>query len=109
MSGIPEIGVHELKAMLDAGEPVCLLDVRQPWEFEIGHLAGSLLMPLPELAHRSDEIEAPDGALVVTICHHGVRSLDAAWLLARNGMRVASLAGGIDRWSVEIDPAIPRY
>src|SRR4051812_2372218 len=66
MSWTAEIGVHELRAMLDAGEPVCLLDVRQPWEFEIGHLAGSLLMPLPELAHRTDEIEAPVGALVVT-------------------------------------------
>jgi adenylyltransferase/sulfurtransferase len=57
-----------------------------------------------------DELEPPPGALVVTYCHHGVRSLNAAAILLRAGhARVASLAGGIDRWSIEIDPSVPRY
>ena len=106
---LQEIDVHQLKALLDAGDPVYLVDVRQPWEFAIGHLPGSLLVPLPELVQRAREVQPPEGALVVTICHHGVRSLDAAFLLSRIGLRVASLAGGIDHWSAEIDPAIPRY
>ena len=104
-----EIDVRQLKAMIDGGEPVYLLDVRQPWEFAIGHLAGSSLVPLPELVRRVREVQPPAGALVVTICHHGVRSLDAAFLLARAGLDVASLAGGIEQWSMQIDPAVPRY
>ena len=106
---VHEIDVHELKALLDSNAPVYLVDVRQPWEYEIGHLAGSLLLPLPELAGRAREVRPPPGAQVVTLCHHGVRSLDAARLLSRIGLTVASLAGGLDRWSVEIDPALPRY
>jgi adenylyltransferase/sulfurtransferase len=110
VSDIAQIGVHALKARLDAGAPVYLIDVRQPWEHELAALPGSVLVPLPELAHRLAEIVPPAGALVVAYCHHGVRSLQAAVLLARHGVPdVASLAGGIDRWSIEVDPRLPRY
>ena len=96
--------------MLQAGEPVYLVDVRQPWEHETARLADHVLIPLDELHERLDEIKAPDGALVVAYCHHGVRSLSAAAILEHAGhANVASLAGGIDRWSLEIDPKIPRY
>jgi adenylyltransferase/sulfurtransferase len=96
--------------MLSSGQSICLVDVRQPWEHELVHLPGDVLVPLDQLVDRADEIEPPPGALVVAYCHHGIRSLNAAALLERLGhARVASLAGGIDRWSIEIDPSLPRY
>lgn len=107
-----EISVRELKEKLDSGENLYLLDVREPGEFEICALEGSTLVPLGELMRRSDEIEPPEGALVVTICHHGVRSLQAAGILLHQlGMEneVVSLKGGIDAWSAIIDPSVPRY
>jgi adenylyltransferase/sulfurtransferase len=106
-----QISVDELARMLAAGEPVMLVDVRQPWEHQTAALSDSMLLPLPELEERWGEIEvAPPGALVVAYCHHGVRSLGAAAVLEANGLGpVASLAGGIDAWSRLIDPKVPRY
>ena len=104
---IRQIQVEELRRRLAAGEPTYLVDVRQPWEHELAALPASLLLPLPELAERLDEVAPPEGALVVVYCHHGVRSLSGASLLERHG--AVSLAGGIDAWSLRIDPAVPRY
>ncbi len=107
---VPQIGVHELSERLRAGERLCLVDVRQPWEHEIAALPGSVLIPLDELAQRADEVEPPAGATVVAYCHHGMRSLSAAVILARAGHAgVVSLRGGIDAWSREIDSTVPRY
>jgi rhodanese-related sulfurtransferase len=105
---IPQIQPADLKRMLDAGQPVLLLDVRQPEEHAFCALPGSVLIPLGELAGRVGEVN-PDGAAVVVYCHHGVRSLSGAAVLARAGVAAASLAGGIDRWSLTVDPAVPRY
>ena len=66
-------------------------------------------MPLPELPARLDEIEAPAGTLVVAYCHHGMRSLSAAVLLQQAGIPAVALRGGIDAWSLEVDPRVPRY
>jgi rhodanese-related sulfurtransferase len=105
-----EITPSTLRERLDRGEPTFLLDVRQPWEFALGSLPGSVLIPLHELPARLDEVTPPSGALLVTVCHHGVRSLQAAAFLARNGhTSVCSLAGGTDAWSREIDPSLARY
>lgn len=107
---VEQIQPHDLKAKLDAGEPVYLIDCRQPEEYGICRLPGSRLIPLGDLVTRAAEVEPPPGALVVVYCHHGVRSLTGAALLARAGHpHVASLAGGIDAWSQLIDPAVPRY
>lgn len=107
---IAQLTVQELAQKLQAGEPVYLLDVRQPEEHAIAALPGSMLIPLNELPRRLDEIEPPPDALVVVYCHHGIRSLRGAGLLAQQGFkRVASLAGGIDAWSREIDPRMPCY
>ncbi|KYF99239.1 thiamine biosynthesis protein ThiF [Sorangium cellulosum] len=107
---VQQISVKELFLKLKAGEPVVLLDVRTPGEHDIAALPGSTLIPLTELAERADEVEAPDGALIVAYCHHGVRSLSAAAILEKLGhARVASLQGGIDAWSVHIDESVPRY
>lgn len=85
-----------------------LVDVREEWEFEIGHLAGSICLPLAELATQAPRL--PSGQAIVLICHHGVRSLMAARLLAHQGFsHIYDLKGGIDLWSAEIDPAIRRY
>jgi rhodanese-related sulfurtransferase len=87
-----------------------LLDVRQAWEHELAALPDSLLIPLDELLARVGEISPAPDALVVVYCHHGVRSLHGAALLQAMGHRhVASLAGGIDAWSREVDARVPRY
>jgi rhodanese-related sulfurtransferase len=107
---VREITPATLAARLSGKEPVYLLDVRQPWEHEAAALPGSVLIPLNELAARAGEVKPPDGALVVAYCHHGIRSLRAAAFLERLGFaEVASLAGGIDAWSLEVDPSVPRY
>jgi rhodanese-related sulfurtransferase len=67
-----------------------------------------VLIPLGELAARVDEVQSGD-APVVVYCHHGVRSLSGAAILRRAGIEAVSLAGGIDRWSVAVDPNTPRY
>ena len=105
-----EIAPRELAARLRAGEPTYLVDVRQEWEHALVRLEPALLIPLGELEARWAEIAPPPDALVVTICHHGIRSLNAAAFLASVGRPgVVSLAGGIDAWASEIDPALPRY
>ena len=105
---IPPRPVADLMAK---GERIYLVDVRQPWENERAALASTdVLVPLDQLADRLDEITPPEGALVVTYCHHGIRSLNAAAILEHAGItNVVSLAGGTDRWSIEIDPKLPRY
>ena len=106
---IPQIQPTELKALLDSGRPVLLLDVRQPEEYALCALSDSVLIPLGELMGRVDAVQPPEGALVVVYCHHGVRSLSGAAILRRAGVDAASLAGGIDRWSLTVDPGVPRY
>lgn len=103
-----EIDVSELKRALDAGEELVIVDVREGWEHAMAHLPGAVHIPLGELAKRHGELE-PERAHVL-YCHHGVRSMRAAMALAQQGFaNVRSLRGGIDRWSLEIDPSIPRY
>jgi rhodanese-related sulfurtransferase len=107
---VREISVEELARKLESGEEPLLVDVRQPWEHELSRLPDSLLVPLPELPSRAAEVQPRPGQLVVCYCHHGVRSVRAADLLARAGVSdVVSLAGGIDAWSLQIDSSVPRY
>lgn len=107
-----EVGVAELHRMRSAGEPVLVLDVRQPEEVAVATLPGAMVVPMGELPARLEAVRAsrPAGSPLVVMCHHGVRSRMAALYLASAGFDgVASLAGGIDAWSREIDPTIPRY
>src|SRR5947208_1453108 len=102
---VTQITPQQLAAKLTAGEPVYLLDVRQPEEHAFAALPNSTLIPLGELPARTAEVEPPPGALVVVYCHHGIRSLTGVALLERAGIGpAASLAGGIDAWSRLIDP-----
>jgi adenylyltransferase/sulfurtransferase len=107
---VRQIHVEELRDLLATGAPVYLLDVRKPWEHDRAALPGSVLIPLDELADRADDVRPPPGALLVTYCHHGIRSLNAAYLLEQLGhAEVYSLAGGIDAWSLRVDATVPRY
>ncbi len=105
----PEISVAELKRRRDAKEPLVLLDVREPHEYEIARIEGARLIPLGELPARINEIQNESDALVVH-CHSGQRSAHAVHLFQQAGFRnVYNLAGGIDAWSEQIDPSVPRY
>jgi rhodanese-related sulfurtransferase len=106
---IPQIQPTELQALISSGRPVLLVDVRQPEEHAFCALPDSVLIPLGELMGRVEEVQPPEGALVVVYCHHGVRSLSGAAILQRAGVEAVSLAGGIDRWSQTVDPGVPRY
>lgn len=105
-----EIDVHELARRLAAGAPTVIVDIREPWEHEIAALPGGTLIPLGALTRRAEEVQPPPGALVVTVCHHGIRSLTAVSILEQAGLTdVASLRGGLDAWSRLVDPSMPRY
>lgn len=110
-----EIAPAQLQELLVApvvpaeeGKPV-LLDVREPWEFEAARIEGSALMPMGDVPGRAFQELDPE-AHIVTICHHGVRSLNVAvWLRNQGFEKVQSLRGGIDAWSAEVDATVPRY
>jgi rhodanese-related sulfurtransferase len=87
---------------------IALVDVREPYEWAIGHLLGARLVPLESIPQAVGSMDR-DAELVV-YCHHGMRSdMAARWLREQGFARVRNLIGGIDRWSVEIDPSIRRY
>src|SRR5205085_10568545 len=107
---VRQISPRDLAVRVTSGQTTRLIDVRQPWENELAALPGSLLIPLNELAQRSQEIPLDAGLVIIVYCHHGIRSLSAAGYLERLGLtNVFSLSGGIDAWSCEIDPSVPRY
>jgi len=100
----------DVKAKLDAGDPLLFVDVRQPEEYALCRIEGSVLIPLGELTGRAGELDPPDGAIVVVYCHHGIRSLSGAALLTHAGIpNAVSMAGGIEAWSTLVDPTVPRY
>jgi rhodanese-related sulfurtransferase len=96
-----------LKSRLNAGERPVLLDVREPWEFELARIEGSVLIPMSQLEGRFTELD-PDAETVV-ICHHGNRSSYVAMALQLAGFEsVFNLEGGLDAYS-SVDEAVPRY
>jgi rhodanese-related sulfurtransferase len=104
-----EVSDTELKALLDAGAEVVLLDVREPWELQTSHIVGSKHIPMGDVPARFNQELDPDSHIVV-LCHHGVRSMNVtAWLRQQGFEKVQSLRGGIDRWAREIDPTVPLY
>lgn len=107
VDAVPAISVQELKRKMDAAEKFTLIDVREPYEYEIAKIDGAKLIPLGEIEARAGEIE--NGEIVVH-CHSGVRSAQAVTLLRKAGLtNVLNLDGGIDAWSQHIDPEVPRY
>jgi rhodanese-related sulfurtransferase len=105
-----QITPSDLSVRMGAGQSILLLDVRDPEEHAFAKIDGSMLIPLAELIGRVGEVEPPDDVPIVVYCHHGIRSATGAALLERAGhANVLSLAGGIDAWSCEVDPSVPRY
>ena len=103
-----EISAEELKREWVSNSDLVVIDVREPHEYEIAHIDGARLIPLSELPGRLGEIDGR--AEIVTHCHHGQRSLRALELLKGAGFSsVRSLQGGIDAWSADVDPEVPRY
>ena len=103
-----EIAPGEVKALLARGEKFAFVDVREKWEYDAAHIEGSTLIPLREIPANLPQLQA--AGEIVFFCHHGMRSLDAAaWLRSQGVEGARSMSGGIDRWSVEIDPGVPRY
>lgn len=85
-----------------------LLDVREPWEFAICHIAGSTMMPMASVPARAEELD-PEAEIVV-VCHHGMRSAQVCMFLERQGFsNVFNLVGGVAAWAAEVDPAMPQY
>ncbi|RMH09077.1 MAG: rhodanese [Nitrospirae bacterium] len=102
------ITVRELKERLDRGDKIFLLDVREPHEHSLAKIDGSVLIPLGSLPQSLDQLDR--NAEIVAYCHRGMRSADAVGFLLQQGFsNVKNLIGGIDAWSVEIDPSVPRY
>ncbi len=98
---------RELKERLDAGDRPELLDVREPWEFDLARIEGSRLIPMGQLAERISELDP--AAKTVVICHHGNRSAYVTQALAGAGFaNVLNLEGGLDAYS-DVDASVPRY
>jgi molybdopterin/thiamine biosynthesis adenylyltransferase/rhodanese-related sulfurtransferase len=108
MHKVPEISVDELKAMRDRGEKFTLVDVREPHEWQVSDISGSLKIPLGRLPQSLDQL-SPDDEIVV-YCRSGARSANAVQFLGSRGYsRAKNLVGGINRWAERIDPSLARY
>ena len=106
-SDYENVTVSELKSRLDAGDRPVLLDVREPWEFELARLEGSKLIPMSQLQERFTELDPASETVV--ICHHGNRSSYVTWALQRAGFeKVLNLEGGLEAYS-SVDESVPRY
>jgi len=103
-----EIAAPDLGELRKRNPRLIVLDVREPHEWAIAHIDGARLIPLSELPERLGELDGH--AEIVTHCHHGIRSMKALEILKAAGFaKVRSLKGGIDAWSVQLDPSVPRY
>lgn len=98
----------EYAARAARGARVRLIDVREPEEHELTRVEGAELLPLSRFAEWAARLDPEEE--IVFMCHHGVRSAQVCAVLARSGFaKLSNLAGGIDRWSAEVDPKVPRY
>ncbi|MEM1108883.1 MAG: rhodanese-like domain-containing protein [Planctomycetota bacterium] len=105
-----EVTPREVRSMQEAGQVFLLLDVREPREVAAAAVEGATVVPMGEVPARLADLKAHADSKVVVMCHHGMRSLRVAAFLRQNAFAdVTSMAGGIDLWSRDIDPAVPRY
>ncbi|MBS0208736.1 MAG: rhodanese [Planctomycetes bacterium] len=105
-----EIDCRAVKERLDRGEKFLFLDCREPDEQRTAQIAGTVLIPMGQIPQRLGELQPHKQGPIVVHCHHGGRSLRVTHWLRQQGFEQAqNLTGGIDRWSQEIDPTVPRY
>lgn len=106
MPGVLE--VTELKQWIDRGDLPAMVDVREPWEYELCRIDGSINIPMSEIGRRMQELDPEQDT--VMICHHGSRSYQVACFLEDAGFnKVNNLEGGIDAWADIVDQQMPRY
>lgn len=104
-----EITPEAVKSAADRNEPITLLDVREPWEYETASIAGATLIPMGDIPSRAHQELDPE-AHIIAYCHHGVRSMNVtAWLRQQGFEKAQSMAGGIDAWSRTVDGKVPMY
>jgi rhodanese-related sulfurtransferase len=107
---VPEVSVRELQEAMGSEAPPRLIDVREPDEWEHCRIPGAELLPLSQWPQLAMEKLTDKAQPLLIHCHHGGRSARAtAWLLGQGFQAVKNVAGGIDAWSAEIDPSVPRY
>lgn len=105
---IKQISAVTLQQRIANDEVLFLVDVREPHEFEFTHIAGSVLIPLNQIPQRLSELD-PEQEIIV-ICHHGIRSQQAAHYMQQHGFKnIINLTGGIAAWASECDLSMPRY
>lgn len=105
-----EVSVTEVDAMRKSGDDFILLDVREQDEYDATRIEGSRLIPMSVLGQRIGELQPHKDDHIVVYCHHGGRSLQVTHALREAGFtNVQNMAGGIDGWSLEVDPSVPRY
>lgn len=105
---VPSIKPHEAQAKLRGGESLFLLDVREHHEVGRASVEGAVNIPMGEVPNQLGRI--PKDREVAVLCHHGARSAQVVAYLLRQGFRtVLNVEGGIDLWSTDVDPTIPRY
>ena len=105
-----EIDVAAVAELRESGRDFLLLDVREDDEYAIAKIDGSMLVPMSQLRDRVGDLEEHRQRLIVVHCHHGGRSMQVTQALRNSGFpQVQNMAGGIDQWSVQIDPDVPRY
>jgi rhodanese-related sulfurtransferase len=106
-----EVSPREARERLSAPDSAALIDVREPEELAVARIPGADVIPMQSIPARLQQLEAlADDKALFFICHHGVRSLQvAAWMREHGIENCFSVAGGIDRWSTEVDATIPRY
>jgi rhodanese-related sulfurtransferase len=103
-----EITAQDASALVAEGKAK-LIDVRENWEYATAHVDRSVLIPMGEFAARAHQELDPEDRLLI-LCHHGARSLNVTNWLRQQGYEAAqSVAGGIDAWSSQVDPKVPRY
>ena len=103
-----QIDVDALQSLRQSGADLALVDVREPWEFELCAIEGSTSIPLGTLARRAGEL--PKDRQMVLVCHHGGRSAQATAWLRHNGFdKATNLMGGVDAWARRIDPTMKVY
>lgn len=107
-----ELSAVDIRRLLAESHPgeCLLLDCRTPEEHATARIVGAVLLPIAELPDRVGEIEAWRPRRIFVHCHHGIRSLKVTnWLRQQGFAAVTSMRGGIDAWSTDVDPAVPRY
>ncbi len=105
-----DIAPREVQALLKASEDFLLLDCRERDEHALARIAGATLMPMSELGARVAELLPHRQRRIVVHCHHGGRSSQVVeWLRQQSFTRAQNLSGGIDEWSLQVDPTVPRY